>query len=221
MKSDQHFTLLLGFWQADIDSGESISTVTVEAMPPATDFDPVSSSAQSTVVLPQAPGVSITKHLSTKTTNLGLDQTVVDAGDALTYTLSVENVGNTWLSAVSVIDPNVENITCSPDLSASSSRFNVGAEKIVCTGSVPVDQAMINAGYFESESRVSAPLHSVISMYNLPGVLELTHMRSLVASSVLCQVAQTLVVCVVRKTASSLPALTVTQIMNMVERHEY
>lgn len=126
-------------------------------MPPATNSGPVSSSAQSTVELPQDPGVSITKELLKETLHLGLDQTIVDEGDALTYTLSVTNVGNTWLSAVSVVDPSLENITCSPDMSGSSSRFAVGAETIVCTGSVSVDQAMINAGFFESESRVSTP----------------------------------------------------------------
>lgn len=147
---------LLCFLQADIDSGESISNATVEAMSPATDSDPVTSAAQSTVALPQDPGVSITKVLSTSTTHLGLDQTLADVGDALVYTLTVENIGNTWLSAVSVDDLGLGDVTCSPDLSDLSSRLVVGAE-IVCTGSVSLDQLMINAGFFESESTVSAP----------------------------------------------------------------
>lgn len=127
-------------------------------MPPATNSDPASAWAQSTVELPQDPGVSLTTELSRKTINLGLDQTIVDEGDVLHYTLSVENVGNTWLSAISVLDPALEGITCSPASSGSSFRFDVGAKTIVCTGSISVDQAMINAGFFESESKVSAPL---------------------------------------------------------------
>lgn len=121
--------------------------------------------------LPQDPGVSITKELLKETFHLGLDQTTVDEGDTLTYTLSVTNVGNTWLSAVSVVDPKLENVTCSPDLAESGSRFVAGAETIVCTGSVSVDQAMINDGFFESESRVSLPLRD--NCFNLPpGVRE-------------------------------------------------
>lgn len=124
------------------------------------------SSAQSTVELPQDPGVSITKDSSKTTIKFGLDQTIFDEGDALTYTLNINNVGNTWLSAVGVLDPNLDDIKCSPDLSSSSSRFVVGAESVVCTGSVSVNQAMINAGFFESESRVRAPLHDIVSMYH-------------------------------------------------------
>lgn len=130
--------------------------VVVNAVPPATGSDRVSSLAQSTVSLPQAPGVSITKELSGDTTNLGLDQTIVDAGDNLTYTLSIENVGNTWLSTLNVIDPDLGEITCTPDLSASDARLVVGAPTVMCTGSISVDQAMVNAGFFESQSTVSA-----------------------------------------------------------------
>lgn len=127
-------------------------------MPPATGSDPVASVVQSTVVLPQAPGVSITKELSGGSINLGLDQTNVDAGDSFTYTLSIENSGNTWLSTLTVVDPYLAEITCIPDLSASDSRFIVGAATVVCTGSVSVDQAMVNNGFFESQSTVSAQL---------------------------------------------------------------
>lgn len=141
-------------------------------MPPAMDSDPSTSSAQSTVALPQQPGVSITKALSAETMNLGVDQTIVDAGDTLTYTLSVENVGNTWLSAVTVLDPYLGEITCTPDLSASDARFVVGAGTVVCTASVSVDQAMVNAGFFESVSTVSGQFgvggvtaHMGISLY--------------------------------------------------------
>lgn len=141
--------------QDEIDAGESTSKVVVDAMPPAMDSDRVASSAQSTVSLPQAPGVSITKELSGETTNLGLDQTIVDAGDNLTYTLSIENVGNTWLSTLTVVDPDLGEIICTPDLSASDARLVVGAATVVCTGSISVDQAMVNAGFFESQSTVS------------------------------------------------------------------
>ena len=129
---------------------------TVEAMPPTMDSGPVLSWAYSTVVLPQDPGVFIMKQLLKKTIDLGFDQTIVDAGDTLTYTLSVENVGNTWLSNIAVLDPYMEDITCSPNYSSFESRFVVGAGIVVCTGSVPVDQGMVNAGFFESESRVRA-----------------------------------------------------------------
>lgn len=147
---------LLGHPQAEIDFGESTSKVHVSAMSPATDSNLVASLSQSTVALPQAPGIAITKVLSGKTTNLGLDQTIVDAGDNLIYTLSIENVGNTWLSALTVVHPYLGGIICRPDLSASDARFVVGAAPVVCTGSISVDQAMVNAGFFESQSSVSA-----------------------------------------------------------------
>ncbi|CAN0561142.1 unnamed protein product, partial [Ectocarpus sp. 12 AP-2014] len=141
--------------QADIDSGESTSAVVVKAMPPAADAEPITSSSRSTVPLPQAPGVSITKTLSTHTVALGRDQTIVDAGDTMNFTMSVENVGNTWVSAIAVVDPFLEGIACSPDLSTSDSRFAVGAAAVVCTATVSVDQAMVDDGFMESESTVS------------------------------------------------------------------
>ncbi|CAN0126260.1 unnamed protein product, partial [Hapterophycus canaliculatus] len=141
--------------QADIDSGESISMVTIKATSPSTDADPVSSSAHSTVVLPQAPGISVAKELSAKSINLGFHQTIVDAGDTLTLKLSLENTGNTWLSTITVLDTLLEDIACTPNVSTSDARFAAGATAVVCTASVSVDQSMINAGFFESESMVS------------------------------------------------------------------
>ncbi len=128
----------------------------VEAMPPALDSNPVSSWVHSTVDLPQDPGVVITKTFLEKSVEHGLDQTMADAGDTLTYTMTVENVGNTWLSNVTVLDPHIKNTTCSPDFSSMASRFVVGTGNVVCIGSVSVDQGMVNAGFFESESRVRA-----------------------------------------------------------------
>lgn len=73
----------------------------------------------------------------------------------MNFTMSVENVGNTWVSAIAVVDPFLEGIACSPDLSASDSRFAVGAAAVVCTATVSVDQAMVDDGFMESESTVS------------------------------------------------------------------
>lgn len=109
------------------------------------------------MVLPQAPGISITKELSTKSITLGLDETIMDAGDALTLKLSVANTGNTWLSAVTVLDPLLEGIACAPNVSAWDARLDAGAAAVVCTASVSVDQAMADAGFFESDTNVSAP----------------------------------------------------------------
>ncbi|CAM9230892.1 unnamed protein product [Scytosiphon promiscuus] len=142
--------------QADIDSGESTSKVNIEATPPARIATPLSSSAHSTVLLPQAAGISITKELSTKSTTFGFHQSIVDAGDTLVLSLSVANTGNTWLSTVTVVDPLLEGIACTPDLSASDARFAAGSTAVVCTASVAVDQDMVNAGFFESDSTVSA-----------------------------------------------------------------
>lgn len=131
-----------------------MSTVTVKAKPPPSISEPVGSSTTSSVDIPQEPGVSITKTASRRTSDLGINPTIFDAGDILFYVLQVTNIGNTWLSAVEISDSLLEKIVCVPDLSRKSSRFVVGAEAIRCTASAVTGQSMINAGFMESTAQV-------------------------------------------------------------------
>lgn len=123
-------------------------------MPPLTPSEAITASTSSAVDIPQDPGVSIMKTASTKTSDLGIDPTILDAGDLLFYVLNVTNIGNTWLSAVEISDSLLEQVVCVPDLSGPGSRFVVGASAIRCTASALADQSMINAGFMESTAQV-------------------------------------------------------------------
>lgn len=128
--------------------------VTVEAVTPTTDSKVLTASAFSTTNIPQDPGISISKTLSKWTADLGFDPTIIDAGDVLYYDLNITNSGNTWLSAIEVLDPLLNGMACFPDLSHATSRFVASSTAVVCTASAIVDQSMVNAGFFESNATV-------------------------------------------------------------------
>ena len=65
-----------------------------------------------------------------------------DAGDEVDYTLTATNAGNVTLTGVTVVDPKLGALVCTPTQPATLAP---GAQ-IVCTGSYTLTQADINAG---------------------------------------------------------------------------
>ena len=91
--------------------------------------------------LPQAPALTLAKQGV-------LDTTVVapanraDVGDKVNYTLTATNAGNVTLTGVTIVDPKLGTLVCTPPQPATLAP---GAQ-IVCTGSYTLTQADLDAG---------------------------------------------------------------------------
>lgn len=105
--------------QADVDAGKVDNTATTTGKPPTganvTDADSTSTP------LPGSPGIRLDKVASAVT---DVDGNGTDAGDQITYTLTVTNTGNVTLNPVTVTDPLLGGvITCPPaSLAPASSK---------------------------------------------------------------------------------------------------
>src|SRR6185436_1139380 len=81
-----------------------------------------------------------------------LDTTVVapgnraDAGDKVTYTVTAANIGNVTLTGVTISDPTLPTLVCTP---LQPATLAPGAT-LVCTGSHTLTQADLNAGQVQN-----------------------------------------------------------------------
>ena len=125
--------------QADLDAGVFTNTSAANGEGPAS--QPVSADASATVNAVAAPVLSQTKSGV-------LDMTVVapsnraDVGDKINYTITATNSGNVTLNNVTVVDPLLGTLTCTP---VQPATLAPGAS-ITCLGSYTLTQADINAG---------------------------------------------------------------------------
>jgi uncharacterized repeat protein (TIGR01451 family) len=118
---------------ADIDAGAISNTATATGSPPAGAGGPVIDTDPHTVTVTQSPIVDLVKSASP--TN------VVVAGEVVTYSFQVTNVGNVTLTGVAVNDPlpGLSAITC------PSTTLAPGATT-TCTATYTVTQADMDAG---------------------------------------------------------------------------
>ncbi len=118
--------------QADLDAGHYANTACVN--------DGAGGAVQqcATVTVPavQAPTLSIAKAAT---------ETSFDAvGQMIHYTIVAKNEGNTTLAAVTVADPGVTGLSCTP---ANGSSLAPGAS-MSCTATHTVTQADLDAGHY-------------------------------------------------------------------------
>ncbi|MCE1178129.1 MAG: DUF11 domain-containing protein, partial [Micrococcales bacterium] len=120
--------------QADVDKGKVLNTATAKGDQP--DGTPVTPSDDDVTV----PGNG--------TPNLALEKTVVagttfaEAGDVITYTLTATNTGTVTLTNVTISDPKLGTLACTP---ANGSSLAPGAS-MVCHGAYAVTQDDVDAG---------------------------------------------------------------------------
>ncbi len=153
--------------QGEVDAGGNLSnTVTADSAESAPDSD--------TLDIPVAgnPHLSLTK--------VGvLDKTVVapadraDVGDQIDYTLTATNDGNQTLTGVTISDPKLGALVCTPTQPATL----VPAATLVCTGSYTLTQVDIDAGTVHNkataDSDQTAPVDAVANIA-LPAAPALT-----------------------------------------------
>ena len=124
--------------QADLDAGHYANTACVD--------DGAGGAAQQcatkNVPAVQGPTLSITKAATETSFNA--------VGQVLHYTIVATNVGNTSLAAVTVTDPGVSGLTCTP---ANGSALAPGAS-MTCTATHLVTQADLDAGQYANTACV-------------------------------------------------------------------
>jgi uncharacterized repeat protein (TIGR01451 family) len=98
--------------QADVDAGSVANTATAQATDPSGGAQ--SDSANVTVSGAQSPHLAVTKTVA--------EPSYSAVGDALHYTITVTNDGNATLGAVSVADPLLPALDCTPAAPATQAR---------------------------------------------------------------------------------------------------
>ena len=105
--------------------------------------------------------IELAKSASAPTVNLGSDQTIVDPGDTISYSVLVTNAGNTTLSNVNISD-NTVTLTC-PSSTVLGGQFNndgadslVVGDSITCTATYVLLQGDLDAGGVTNIASVTA-----------------------------------------------------------------
>ncbi|MCB0141963.1 MAG: DUF11 domain-containing protein, partial [Caldilineaceae bacterium] len=123
--------------QADLDAGRFRNVATSTARDPQ-DAPVASTPASATVPASVAPALALQKSVAEGHYN--------QVGDVLHYTLTARNTGNVTLTNVSISDPKLGGLTCSP---AQPATLAPGAA-LVCTGAYVITQADLDAGSFQN-----------------------------------------------------------------------
>ena len=123
--------------QADVDAEELTNTATAEGTPPGSETSVPSTPSTVTIPAPQAPGISVVKTASV--------ETVVEAGQEITYSFLVTNTGNLTLTDVAV-DEGAFNGSGEISAAACPTTTLAPGQFVTCTATYTVTQADIDAG---------------------------------------------------------------------------
>ena len=88
------------------------------------------------------------------TLDLGADG-VATPGDVITYTLTVENTGNTTLTDVTITDPGLDSISALSDNGGDGETVLAPGAVETATGTYAISQADIDAGVYDNLATVS------------------------------------------------------------------
>ncbi|KAA9376116.1 DUF11 domain-containing protein [Microbispora cellulosiformans] len=122
--------------QADIDAGSIVNTAVATGTPP-TGPAVASNPSTATVIAPPTPQVVLQKTAN--------PSTVSSAGQTVTYSYLVTNVGNTTLTGVTAVDTSFSGTGTPPVITCPVTTL-APQTSTTCTGSYTVTQADIDAG---------------------------------------------------------------------------
>jgi uncharacterized repeat protein (TIGR01451 family) len=134
--------------QADIDAGKVTNTATATGTPPETTTPPVSPPSTVTVPSPPAPALTVTK-----TANV---TTITAAGQTITYSFKVTNIGNVTITNPKVDDSHftgtgkLSAITCP----AAAASLAPGAS-VTCTATYVTTAADVASGKLSNTATVT------------------------------------------------------------------
>jgi len=129
--------------QAEFDAQDITNSATASGTPP-TGLDTPMSSAGAVVRAEQSVGIALDKLAGLPTTDQGVAG-IVDEGDTVLYTFTVENTGNVSMDTVSVSDPLIEGQPGSPTVTCPVTMLAPGVSTM-CTATYTLTLADINAG---------------------------------------------------------------------------
>lgn len=129
--------------QLDINAGSVANTATVTGQPPV--GGPVTDDGSTTVRLVQAPRLSVEKTAGAPTGHA--------AGQTITYTFVVRNLGNVPVSNVTIADPQL-NGAQNGSIACGTGTLAIGASR-TCTGTHTITQAEIDAGVANNTARAN------------------------------------------------------------------
>ncbi|MEO6468378.1 MAG: hypothetical protein ABIP21_04700, partial [Acidimicrobiia bacterium] len=137
--------------QANVDAGSFLNTATIDGLTLAN--NPVSATGTKTVTATQTSTVGLTKTAS--------PSTGVVASDVVTYTITGTNTGTVTLHNVSVTDPLVGALSCTP----STPGTLAPNATITCTGTYTVTQANVDAGSYVNTATINGlnPSNAAVS----------------------------------------------------------
>jgi len=150
--------------QGDIDAAIAAGPNSVENEAQAQGQDPDSGSVTSptdedTTSIESSPEVLILKTSGAPTVLNGIDSTLTDPGDTVDFEITVENTGNTTLSAVTIADL-LAPVSCAATTSLSNSFVNGGVlvvgDSVICTAEYTIQQTDINSGQVVNTATVSS-----------------------------------------------------------------
>ncbi|MDP2774641.1 MAG: hypothetical protein Q8O61_13900, partial [Nocardioides sp.] len=125
--------------QADVNAGKVDNTATVTGT--TTRGTTVTDSDSTTTPLGATPGIELNKTVSAIS---DVDGNGVDAGDTLTYSFVVTNVGNVTLDPVTVHDPLFGGV--SPNVTCPSGALAPGEARVCTSKTYTLTQAKVDAG---------------------------------------------------------------------------
>ncbi|MCP4088149.1 MAG: DUF11 domain-containing protein, partial [Actinomycetia bacterium] len=132
---------------AQADAGSITNTGTASGGSP--DGSPVMGNDSVTIPVIQDPALTLDKVDPTNDDADGSSD--VSVGDTLTWTITATNTGNVTLSGVTVSDPFVGSLACTP---ANGTNLTAGAT-LGCVGSHLVTQADIDSGSVDNTATVT------------------------------------------------------------------
>jgi uncharacterized repeat protein (TIGR01451 family) len=158
------YTANYALTQADIDAGQLDNQATVSGTPPSgapvsdlsDESDPAGNDITSLSLAAQ-PKMALAKTAGAPTVNLGTSATAVDAGDTISYTFTLANMGNVSLSGVSVTDPLPGLSTLSaPTGDGGTANVLDAGESWTYTATLTLAQADIDAGQVQNQATAKA-----------------------------------------------------------------
>ena len=157
--------------QADVDAGQVDNTAVADSSETEQTTD------DETVLLSQHIDWTITK---TGIWNDGIpNDALAQPGESISYTFAVENTGFVTITNVSVTDPKVSPIACTPEANPIAS-IAPGAT-VNCTGSYLITQTDINAGQVNNTGTgdpTETPPDTSDEITNLPQLAAMTIVKS-------------------------------------------